>query len=112
MLYNNAAMSDLGQGYWTCREVGGTHTKDTGEKDKSSVAPYLPRNSARFWSPESPFLLQQFNNQLVHIFLSQQNNRHFLFLTELTDLFVAGRDQSAADQQSYLAEGHPPLEPL
>jgi hypothetical protein len=25
------------------------------------------------------------------------------------DLFVAGRDQSAADQPNYLAEGHPPL---
>jgi hypothetical protein len=42
-------------------------------------------------------LLQQVNNQLVHKFLSQQN-RHFLFLSELMDLFVAGQDQSAADQ--------------
>ena len=33
----------------------------------------------------------------------------FLFLSELIDLFVAGRDQSAADQPNYLAEGHPPL---
>ena len=56
-----------------------------------------------------PFLLQQVNNQLVHDFLSQQNNRLFLFLSELMDLFVAGRDQSAADQSNYLAEGHPPL---
>jgi hypothetical protein len=47
------------------------------------------------------------NNQLVHDFLSQQNNR--LFLSELMDLFVAGRDQSAADQPNNLAEGHPPL---
>jgi hypothetical protein len=55
-------------------------------------------------------LLQQVNNQLVHDFLSQQNNRLFLFLSELMDLFVAGRDQSsAADQPNYLAEGHPPL---
>jgi hypothetical protein len=51
----------------------------------------------------------QFNNQLVHDFLSQQNNRLFLFLSELMDLFVAGRDQSAADQPNNLAEGHPPL---
>ena len=43
--------------------------------------------------------------QLVHDFLSQQNNRLFLFLS----LFVAGRDQSAADQPNNLAEGHPPL---
>ena len=33
----------------------------------------------------------------------------FLILSELRDLFVAGRDQSAADQPNYLAEGHPPL---
>jgi hypothetical protein len=57
------------------------------------------------------FLLQQVNNQLVHDFLSQQNNILFLFLSELMDLFVAGRDQSAADQPNNLAEGHPPLYP-
>jgi hypothetical protein len=32
-----------------------------------------------------------------------------LVLSELMDLFVAGRDQSAADQPNNLAEGHPPL---
>jgi len=32
-------------------------------------------------------LLQQVNNQLVHDFLSQQNNRLFLFLSELMNLF-------------------------
>jgi hypothetical protein len=61
------------------------------------------------FSAAQPFLLQQVNNQLVHDFLSQQNSRHFLFLSELMDLFVAGRDRSAADQPNYLAEGHPPL---
>ena len=35
--------------------------------------------------------------------------RLFLFLSELMDIFVAGRDQSAADQPNNLAEGHPPL---
>ena len=25
--------SNLGQGYWECLQVGGTHTKDTGEKE-------------------------------------------------------------------------------
>ena len=59
------------------------------------------------FSAAQPFLLQQVKNQLVHDFLSQQNNRPFLFLSELMDLFVAGRDQSAADQPNYLAEGHP-----
>ena len=59
------------------------------------------------FSAAQPFLLQQVNNQLVHDFLSQQNYR--LFLSELKDLLVAGRDQSAADQPNNLAEGHPPL---
>ena len=58
------------------------------------------------FSAAQPFLLQRVNNQLVHDFLSQQNNR---LLSELMDLFVAGRDQSAADQPNNLAEGHPPL---
>ena len=31
------------------------------------------------FSAAQPFLLQQVNNQLVHDFLSQQNNRLFLF---------------------------------
>jgi len=61
------------------------------------------------FSAAQPFLLQQVNNQLVHDFLSQQNNRLFLFLSELMDLFVAGQYQSAADQPNNLAEGHPPL---
>ena len=36
-------------------------------------------------------------------------SRLFVFLSELKDLFVASRDQSAADQPNNLAEGHPPL---
>jgi hypothetical protein len=36
----------------------------------------------------------------------------FLFLPELMDLFVASRDQSAADQPNNLAEGHIPMYPL
>jgi len=35
------------------------------------------------FSAAQPFLLQQINNQLVHDFLFQQNNRLFLFLSEL-----------------------------
>jgi hypothetical protein len=42
-------------------------------------------------------------------FLSRTRTRLFLFLSELMDLFVAGRDQSATDQPNNLAEGHPPL---
>jgi hypothetical protein len=38
-------------------------------------------------------------------FLSTTIDFFFFFL----DLFVAGRDQSAADQPNNLAEGHPPL---
>jgi hypothetical protein len=45
-------------------------------------------------------LLQQVNNEPLHDFLSQQNTR--LFLSELMDLFVAGRDQSAVDQPNNL----------
>jgi hypothetical protein len=41
-------------------------------------------------------------------FLSRTLDFSF-FLSELMDLFVAGRDQSAADQPNYLAEGHPPM---
>jgi len=59
------------------------------------------------FSAAQPFLLQQVNNQLVHDFLSQQNTRLFLFLSELMDSFVAVRDQSAADQPNNLAEGQP-----
>ena len=61
------------------------------------------------FSAAQPFLLQQVNNQLVHDFLSQQNNRLFLLLSELMDLFVSGRDQSAADQSNNQVKGHPPL---
>ena len=61
------------------------------------------------FSAAQPFLLQQVKNQLVHDFLSQQNNRLFLFLSELMDLFVAGQHQSEADQLNNLDEGHPPL---
>jgi hypothetical protein len=53
--------------------------------------------------------MQQVNNQLVHNFRSQQNIIPYLFLSELKDLFLAGRDQSAADQPNNLAESHPPL---
>ena len=61
-----------------------------------------------FLSAAQPFLLQQVNNQLVHDFLSQQNNIHFI--SKHLELCLAGRDpQSAADQPNNLAEGHPPL---
>ena len=65
--------------------------------------------AGRDQSAAQPFLLQLVNNQLVHDFLSQQNNILFRFLSEIKDLFVAGRDQSAADQPNNLAKGHPPL---
>jgi hypothetical protein len=35
------------------------------------------------FSAAQPFLLQQVNNQLVHDFLSQQNNRLFFFFLSL-----------------------------
>jgi len=38
MLYNNAAVSNLGQGYWECLRVGGTHTRDRGKTCRSKFA--------------------------------------------------------------------------
>jgi hypothetical protein len=54
-----------------------------------------------FSAPAQPFLLQQANNLINHNFLPQQNTT-FFFLSELMDLFVAGRDQSAANQPNNL----------
>jgi hypothetical protein len=48
MLYNNAARSNLGQEYWESWRVGGTHTRDTGEKGRK----YLLRVLAQFWLSE------------------------------------------------------------
>ena len=74
------------------------------------IIPFCLHLFLRTFQQPNPFCCnRQVNNQLVHDFLSQQNNKQFLFLSELMDLFVAGRDQSAADQPNYLAEGHPPL---
>jgi len=56
------------------------------------------------FSAAPPFLLQQVNNQLVHDFLSQQNSRLFFFLSELIDLFVAGRHQSAGRHQQPIGQ--------
>jgi hypothetical protein len=46
-------------------------------------------------------LLQQVNNQLVHDFLSQQNNRLFLFLSELY-LWLAETSQQPISQTTWL----------
>jgi hypothetical protein len=44
----------LGQGYWECRRVEGTHTsKGQGENEYKSVAPYLLRISSCFLLSES-----------------------------------------------------------
>jgi len=43
-------------------------------------------------------------------FLSAEHT-HFLFLSELMDLFVAGRDQSGANKPNDLAQGHSLLQP-
>jgi hypothetical protein len=78
-------------------------------RDLRKYISYLFAPFLEDFSVAHPFLLQQVNNQLVHNFLPHQNTRLFLFLSELMDLFVAGRDRSAADQPNNLAEGHPPL---
>ena len=60
------------------------------------------------FSVAQPFCCNRSTTNLFMIsFLSRTID--FLFLFELMDLFVAGRDQSAADQPNNLAEGHPPL---
>ena len=57
-----------------------------------------------------PFCCNRSTTNLFMIsFLSRTRLFLFLFLSELMDLFVAGRDHSAADQPNNLAEGHPPL---
>jgi len=53
MLHYSVARSNLRQGYWESRRVEGTHTRDTGEKDKS-VASYLLRVLARFFLSALP----------------------------------------------------------
>ena len=54
-------------------------------------------------------MLLQVSNHFVFDFLSQQNTKISFFISDLMDLFVAGRDQPAADQLNNLAEGHPQL---
>ena len=54
-------------------------------------------------------MLLQVSNHFVFDFLSQQNTKISFFISDLMDLFVAGRDQPAADQPNNLAEGHPQL---
>jgi hypothetical protein len=54
-------------------------------------------------------MLHQVSNHFVFDFLSQQNTKISFFISDLMDLFVAGRDQPAADQPNNLAEGHPQL---
>ena len=55
-------------------------------------------------SAAQPFLLQQVNNQLVHVFLSQQNNRLFYFFLSFWIHFWL----SETSQQPNNLEGHPP----
>jgi hypothetical protein len=55
------------------------------------------------FSAAQPFLLQQVNNQLVHDFLSQQNNRLFLFLLSLwIYLWLAETSQQPISQTTWL----------
>jgi len=49
--YNNAARSNLGQGYWEIRRVGGTHIRDTGGKTYKSVAPLPAANFPPVFAP-------------------------------------------------------------
>ena len=60
----------------------------------------------RTFQQPNPYCCNRSTTNLFTIsFLSRTID--FFFLSELMDLFVAGRDQSAADQPNNLAEGHP-----
>jgi hypothetical protein len=55
------------------------------------------------FSAAQPFLLQQVNNQLVHDFLSQQNNRFFFFFLSLwIYLWLAETSQQPICQTTWL----------
>jgi hypothetical protein len=59
------------------------------------------------FSAAQPFLLQQINNQLVHDFLFQQNNKVFLFFLSLTSglwiyLWLAETSQQPISQTTWL----------
>eukprot|EP00983_Pelagomonas_calceolata_P003864 125274-Pelagomonas_calceolata.AAC.1 len=55
---------------------------------------------------KQPFL-QQVSVQGVSDFLLQHNTKLFLFVSELMDIMLIGKDQSQADQPNSLAEGPP-----
>eukprot|EP00983_Pelagomonas_calceolata_P015217 483697-Pelagomonas_calceolata.AAC.1 len=55
---------------------------------------------------EQPYL-KQVSVQAVHDFLLQHNNKLYLFISELVDIMLTGKDQSQADQPNNLAEGLP-----
>jgi len=54
------------------------------------------------FSAAQPFLLQQVNNQLVHDFLSQQNDRLFLFLSLWIYLWLAETSQQPISHTTWL----------
>jgi hypothetical protein len=70
--------------------------------------PFCLHLYSRTFQQPNPFCCNRSTTNLFMIsFLSR--TMEFFSLSELINLFVAGRDQSAADQPNNLAEGHPPL---
>jgi len=63
----------------------------------------------RTFQQPNPFCCNRSTTNLFIISFLSTTIDFFFFSPELMDLFVAGRDQSAADQPNNLAEGHPPL---
>ena len=59
------------------------------------------------FSMERLYLTQPVCAQAVADFLLQYDNSLFFFVSELMDLMMTGEEQSQADQQKNLAEGHP-----
>jgi len=67
------------------------------------VVVFFQTEGSRWWNVDCR-LLYGFSCKI-----QAANAKLFFFVSELMDLFLAGRDQPQADQPNDLAEGHPPL---
>ena len=72
-----------------------------------NIPPFRVNLVLRTYQQPNPFCCNRSTTNFLYFPFSAQ--KLFLFLSVLLDLFVDGRDRSAADQPNYLAEGHPRL---
>jgi len=91
---------------WTCSERGACSSilpRPSSLWAEETFFPFCFHLFLRTFQQPNPFCCNRSTTNLFMIsFLSRTID--YLFLSELMDLFVAGRDQSAADQPNYLAE--------